>query len=330
MEGGGIPVGTVVLIEEDKYGTYAKLLLKYFLAEGIVSGHSLIVASQDSDCENLVRELPAPVQLDDSVRTSDSDDKMTIAWRYQNMRVVQSSPTSTSFGHNYDLTKSLDAEILKAADVCYWTGCTGYGQSESRFTNPAYYDLLCTIHNKIEEGQFGVAASPEKRNILRTAVHSVGSPLWTEETHVSSYQQKSDLALFFYCLRSLIRSAYAVCVLTLPSHLFQETSIIKRLEHLCDASVRLESFAGSEKETNPVYKDYHGLFHINQLPAINTLMSHVPESFDLAFKLRRKRFLIEKLHLPPELQETTQREQDDLPSLASGICGVQTRSILDF
>jgi len=40
--------------EEDKYGTYAKLLIKYFLAEGIVSGHSLIIASQDYDCETLV------------------------------------------------------------------------------------------------------------------------------------------------------------------------------------------------------------------------------------------------------------------------------------
>jgi len=40
--------------EEDKYGTYAKLLIKYFLAEGIVAGHSLIVASQDYDCKTLV------------------------------------------------------------------------------------------------------------------------------------------------------------------------------------------------------------------------------------------------------------------------------------
>lgn len=111
--------------------------------------------------------------------------------------------------------KGLDLSLL------YVHAIETYCFNAGRFTNPAYYDLLCTIHNKIEEGQFGVAASPEKRNILRTAVHSVGSPLWTEETHVSSYQQKSDLALFFYCLRSLIRSAYAVCVLTLPSHLFQ-------------------------------------------------------------------------------------------------------------
>jgi elongator complex protein 4 len=96
-----------------------------------------------------------------------------------------------------------------------------YCFNAGRFANPAYYDLLCTIQHKIEEGQFGVAASPERRNILRTAVHSIGSPLWAEETHGLSCQQKSDLAIFFYCLRSLIRSAYAVCMLTLPSHLFQ-------------------------------------------------------------------------------------------------------------
>jgi hypothetical protein len=30
------------------------------------------------------------------------------------------------------------------------------------------------------------------------------------------------------------------------------------VERLCDTVVRLESFAGSDKETNPTYKDYHG------------------------------------------------------------------------
>lgn len=121
-------------------------------------------------------------------------------------------------------------------------------------------------------------------------------------------------------------------MLTLPSHLFQEMSVVKRCEHLCDMSVRLESFAGSEKETSTVYKDYHGLFHINKLPAINTLTSHVPESFDLAFKLRRKKFVIEKLHLPPELQETTQREQDDFPSAGTVHCGGgrAIKNLIDF
>lgn len=66
-----------------------------------------------------------------------------------------------------------------------------------------------------------------------------------------------------------------------------------------DNAIRLESFAGSSKETNPVFKDYNGLFHITKLSALNTMMPFVPPSIDLAFKLRRKKFVIEKLHLPP-------------------------------
>ena len=30
------------------------------------------------------------------------------------------------------------------------------------------------------------------------------------------------------------------------------------MERLCDSVVRLEAFAGSDKETNPIYQDYHG------------------------------------------------------------------------
>uniref|UniRef100_A0A8B9SC37 Elongator complex protein 4 n=1 Tax=Apteryx owenii TaxID=8824 RepID=A0A8B9SC37_APTOW len=51
--GGGLAVGTLLLIEEDKFGVYSNLLFKYFLAEGVVSGHELFVAS--------AKELPANI-----------------------------------------------------------------------------------------------------------------------------------------------------------------------------------------------------------------------------------------------------------------------------
>nr|CAD7409755.1 unnamed protein product [Timema cristinae] len=360
--GGGLAVGTITLIEEDTFGNYAKLLLKYFLAEGVMCRHSLLVASQDSDPEKMVSELPAPVQSELSSGHSGAntqEDKMMIAWRYQNMRTVQSSPTGSHFGHYYDLTKSMPQDVLDQLDISYWN--SSHQTDAAGFCNPAYTDLLTAIQHKISLGQFQVSDTPEKRNILRVAIHSLGSPLWRAN------QQRSDLTLFLYCLRSLLRSSLAVCVVTVPSHLFQarysfvftwgrqpfffsltahplspgsqftgilpfqDPCTIKRCEHLCDVSVRLESFAGSDRETNPVLKDYHGFFHINKLPAINTLASHVPESLDLAFKLRRKKFLIEKLHLPPELQESTEREQDDiLTTPSSGSCGGGGRRNLDF
>lgn len=83
---------------------------------------------------NQVHELPAPIHHDDFVPTSDPDDKMTIAWRYQNMKVVQSSMSSTSVGHHYDLMKSIDAELLKAADICYWTGSIGSVQTKGKIS----------------------------------------------------------------------------------------------------------------------------------------------------------------------------------------------------
>lgn len=68
---------------------------------------------------------------------------------------------------------------------------------------------------------------------------------------------------------------------------------MQQVEHLSDIAIRLESFAGSQKETNPLFKDYHGLLHLQKMLTLNTMALHNPDSRDLAFKLRRKKFVIE-------------------------------------
>ena len=39
----------------------------------------------------------------------------------------------------------------------------------------------------------------------------------------------------------------------------QELGNARGVERLCDSVVRLEAFEGSDKESNPLYKDYHGV-----------------------------------------------------------------------
>lgn len=75
--------------------------------------------------------------------------------------------------------------------------------------------------------------------------------------------------------------------------------MIHRIRNLVDYSIELESFTGSDKETNPIFKDYHGLLYIRKLTALNSLAAYAPVTRDLVFKLKRKNFVIEKLHLPP-------------------------------
>lgn len=111
----------------------------------------------------------------------------------------------------------------------------------------------------------------------------------------------------------------------------QDETLIYRVRNLVDYSIELESFAGSDKEANAVFKEYHGLLYIRKLSALNALATHTPETYDLAFKLRRKRFVIEKLHLPPELQESEQREQDDDTNILSAMsCGSASKHLLEF
>jgi len=55
--GGGLPVGTILLIQEDRQTSYGQLLLKYFLRQGIVAGDKCVVVSGDERPEAIVRSL---------------------------------------------------------------------------------------------------------------------------------------------------------------------------------------------------------------------------------------------------------------------------------
>lgn len=52
--GGGLAIGSLLLIEEDKFATYSNSLSKFFIAEGIVNNHSVFVVNLDDDPEDFV------------------------------------------------------------------------------------------------------------------------------------------------------------------------------------------------------------------------------------------------------------------------------------
>ncbi|XP_075019368.1 elongator complex protein 4 isoform X3 [Calonectris borealis] len=244
--GGGVAVGTLLLIEEDKYGLYSNLLFKYFLAEGVVCGHDLFVASAKEHPDNILKELPAPL-LDDTyrnelaeeataVKSEDFEDSMKIAWRYQNLPKMEASPTtSTKFGHYYDVSKTMSPELFQSIK---W--------------------------------------------------HSFYLP--------------EELSLQPEVKTCNVNSAYARLLQSIQRIIYQEgfdgsdpqnKAIMERVTNLSDMVVGLESFIGSERETNPLYKDYHGLVHVHQIPRLNSLICDVSDTKDLAFRLKRKLFTIE-------------------------------------
>ncbi|CAG9090773.1 unnamed protein product [Plutella xylostella] len=331
--GGGLPASSIFLVEEDVLGNYCRVLSKYFLAEGIVCQHALFIASCDEDSREFVKELPIPTTAppaEEPGPPSEGIDKMKIAWRYESLRPVESSFGATSnFGHHFDLSKHVDAETIKNSNITYWNPSDNQ-QLKSGFNNNLYHDLLVNIKNLVSKEEYQIGGK-SKKNILRISIQSLGSPVWTaDDSGDDTSVYRKDLQKFMYCLRVILRDTTAVAYITMPMHLFDDISLTNSLLYSVDNAVRLESFAGSSRETNPVFKDYNGLFHVTKLSTINSLVHFVPPSLDMAFKLRRKKFNIEKLHLPPELEESSEREQDDITATPKVTCGGFKKKDIDF
>ncbi|KAJ1915327.1 Elongator subunit elp4 [Mycoemilia scoparia] len=279
--GGGLPVGSILLVKEDRQSEYSRTVLSYFLSQGIASEHKILVASADGEPEtSLLSKLPCWAKDDDNKEknntkkveggNSQGANDLKIAWRYKNL------PNAESYS----------SEMLQ------------------RQTNKG----------------------------------------------------------------GLLRYSFAVCVITIPAHLYQEHSagssvngaspLIRRIEHICDAVVGLESFEGqyvSPKDTAialPKLKQaatatsYHGFFKIHKLPCLNTLVSPASRlsvlvagggggrsANDLAFCLRRKKFTIETYHLPIEGGVTDRRVPEQTsgrPNSSKSSCGSTGSSPLDF
>ncbi|XP_074005519.1 elongator complex protein 4 [Numenius arquata] len=349
--GGGVAVGTLLLIEEDKYGLYSNLLFKYFLAEGVVCGHDLFVASAKEHPDNILKELPAPL-LDDTyrnelgeeapaVKSEEFQDSMKIAWRYQNLPTMEASPTSTKFGHYYDVSKTMSPELFQSVK---WHSfylpeeLSSQPKMKTCNMNSAYARLLQSIQRIIyQEGFDGSDPQRKQKNILRIGIQNLGSVLWGDDICSSDTPEDiHSLTKFLYVLRGLLRKSLSACIITVPPHLIQNKAIMERVTNLSDTVVGLESFIGSERETNPLYKDYHGLVHVHQIPRLNSLICDVSDTKDLAFRLKRKLFTIERLHLPPDLSDTVSRasKQDlaESAKLLSSGCGAMAigKKHLDF
>lgn len=53
---------------------------------------------------------------------------------------------------------------------------------------------------------------------------------------------------FFHALRGLLRFSFGTAVVTVPAYLYDEVpNVMKRIEHMVDAVIEIESFAGKSE-----------------------------------------------------------------------------------
>eukprot|EP00035_Acanthoeca_spectabilis_P011435 m.201599 g.201599 ORF g.201599 m.201599 type:complete len:464 (+) comp15347_c0_seq3:226-1617(+) len=248
-------------------------------------------------------------------------ESLSIAWRYRNVNQVSTEiGTSGGLGRDFDVSKSVPPENIAAANVLTVDVRTVSREADGVDATLDSPSALLPPHAAVLAevtawlAPFAVqrpTAPSEQRTVARVVVESLGSPLWSADG-----EELVSTIRLLHRLRALARQAFAVLLVTVPGEIVAPDPL-RRCVHLSDAAVGLEAFAGTPNEHSPLLKEYHGFVHVLKLPRLNTLTPYYPDTLDLAFKLRRKKFVIERIHLPPDLSETVSRTQGAAPKHAA-------------
>lgn len=136
--------------------THAKVLVKYFLAEGLLSKQELFLGSLDDLPAELLRRLPKPltdeeVEQEQRLEQEQQADKngLRIAFRYNDLPLVNSEQATAKIGHHFNLMEHMDAMMLSYAHATIWN---------DKKTNQEDYDDF-DVANDSEQPSAGGAES---------------------------------------------------------------------------------------------------------------------------------------------------------------------------
>lgn len=100
--GGGLPLGTVLLVlGTDLHTNYLDLIHRYFVAEGLASGHNVSIVGENakeivSNC--MWMQTPGTaVENEDGSDPSLPPGEVKIAWRYEKLKQFQTSVPYNKF-----------------------------------------------------------------------------------------------------------------------------------------------------------------------------------------------------------------------------------------
>ncbi|POY73706.1 hypothetical protein BMF94_3243 [Rhodotorula taiwanensis] len=292
--GGGLPLSTSLLIESDSPTTYAELLLRYWIAQGLECGQEVVVVASGLDGgpqaivealmevdggrpvnESTVGMSRQDVQEDEEEKRQEEalKEQMKIAFRYEGLKqhqtTIEASVQANANGAHcsvFDLTQTRklsdsDRALLHLIDVDDLS-------SSSSMPSP-YEDLYRRIEQIVEERGVRQSSDPAApRKALRIALSGFGGPLWGSAPSAALYS-------FLHRLRHLLRQAHASCVTTFPGYLYSShtsssaplSPLLTRLSHASDGVLRLSSFAASPT-LSATFPRHAGLISFPKLPTL--------------------------------------------------------------
>ncbi|KAI3316806.1 PAXNEB-domain-containing protein [Xylariaceae sp. AK1471] len=318
----GIPLGTSLLIGEHGTTDFAGMLIRYYVAEGLVQGHQIHVLGLHEGWRAELPGLSTDAKSSSKSETS-SGDKMKIAWRYESLgsagaardreaqraQSASNTGTTTPFCHSFDLTKKLSPSDVKG-QIGFHPSITITGSGSQ--PGPPFKLFIKDLSSKL-------ANSPPAW-VHRVVVPSLLSPTM----YASSCSLPQEVLQFLHALRALLRQypKTLTIVLTLPLSLYPRTSGLTRwMEMLSDGvlefiplqTTSIHKPPPSSKRDAKDDEKLQGLIKVHSLPIFHEKGGGSHSALDdQSFSLSRSRGLIIKpFYLPPAGSDENEHKAGD-------------------
>ncbi|KAG1885702.1 PAXNEB-domain-containing protein [Suillus subluteus] len=312
--GGGLPLScSLAVLAPDHHSAYGELVQKYsfciihdeplrFAREGIwMAGSTPSTPAQASTAEDA-----------DDEKANRHDDKIKIAWRYEQMKQFQTTVSSNSLNDDFCMTFDLTCRIPTASlDAARQSGQL----------IPIDVDISgdgTGVIEQIEE----LLSNGTNAHAVRICIPDLGSPHWGD------MQPPTVLTLLHSLRRLLHRYPNACASLSLTPHMCTDMwggpGWVQKVGWLTDAAISMSAF-GANPSLSSLFPSHHGIVQIHTLPAPHTILPASDKystlrglssaagtmggsgENNLAFKCMRKRLIFETLHLDLEGGVTERR-----------------------
>lgn len=283
IQGGGMPLGSIVLLVKDRYTNYSQVLIKYFISEGLSSKQKVFYTSNEKETyqKEFIKNLPenstlmsqsTPAKAEEK---SDVDSTLQIAWQYKKYLTKTNNPTQ--FCNSYNLSHQIQPELLESAQLHYYTF------EETNTIKSLYHQ----IKSQIEDNTI----------VTRIIIRNLELLL---------IDNMNDFITFVISLHSLIFNKPTVVLIELDQNIISSNQVLNSIENQCDGVFHIESFACTDiKKRNPEFGDCDGAFRIIRLSHPNSLSTPPLKANIYGIKCGIKQLRLELLHLPPEDSRTS-------------------------
>ncbi|WVQ78667.1 hypothetical protein IAT38_000754 [Cryptococcus sp. DSM 104549] len=350
--GGGLPLSNLLLVlSPDTQSAWGRLVERYWIAQGLVSGQEGVVVGEEGEGRAVVKgcmwvERGATAPGDGSESEGEGGvggGERKIAWRYEKMGKYKT--TVGGSGPQLSLMTPLPSETL---DAIHTSRQMTYIPLDPPLASSSTSSPAASVLDAALKGVYDRIAAAKKGQAVRVTVHELGSLDWGEVS-------LAEVHRFIHSLRAIIASKPAAVLLTIPASFIDRLgssmreSAVKELAWAVDACVELKGFA-DDPTLPPLFPTTHGLLTLHSFPTSHALLpstlkhstllgvsqtsSAAPGGGggggagenNLGFKLRRKRFVVETVHLGVEGGVGERRTGGDVGEALEGVKSVVSSS----